>query len=470
MTGRIYIRCPICDKITLLRYQFGYLEEHPIRFRCGYCGIPFVGKYSKADGIRFSNGTVVASENEPITEYVIASSGELLSAKLRKVNEFQDTIGPSPFITACMVMGNGGYVQFAKNMSNVLSFKGKKAYLVQNINELYFRRDHDELLRNHISKILDKEYFPTETEMDILRAVHHLNILPFITYAKEDFERATDFINKSISRTIDKNMEQLEGVTKCLVEKGYLSIWEKQAFMMHSLMLQKIDIFIPIIGYKSYEMSITEIEEKFSITTTSFEDIQQLYVNLYELIADMIPLVVGIDNIVCRNDYTILKPDHEIWKRKGGKISTFQEFIELREKGARINYLDGSSEFENLIFNILDRDVRNAIGHFSYEDEDAFDQIIRFKTEKKNMPIIEKSLIRVCIEVWEMYICVFTLSELIYNLKRIWFAMQGIRASRIKAMPMPTDKASQDDKKKKIGRNELCPCGSELKYKKCCGK
>jgi len=24
--------------------------------------------------------------------------------------------------------------------------------------------------------------------------------------------------------------------------------------------------------------------------------------------------------------------------------------------------------------------------------------------------------------------------------------------------------------KKKIGRNEPCPCGSGLKYKKCCGK
>jgi uncharacterized protein YecA (UPF0149 family) len=24
--------------------------------------------------------------------------------------------------------------------------------------------------------------------------------------------------------------------------------------------------------------------------------------------------------------------------------------------------------------------------------------------------------------------------------------------------------------KKKIGRNDLCPCGSGLKYKNCCGK
>ena len=28
----------------------------------------------------------------------------------------------------------------------------------------------------------------------------------------------------------------------------------------------------------------------------------------------------------------------------------------------------------------------------------------------------------------------------------------------------------QQQKKKKIGRNEPCPCGSGKKYKRCCGK
>ena len=25
-------------------------------------------------------------------------------------------------------------------------------------------------------------------------------------------------------------------------------------------------------------------------------------------------------------------------------------------------------------------------------------------------------------------------------------------------------------KEQKVGRNEICPCGSNIKYKKCCGK
>ena len=32
------------------------------------------------------------------------------------------------------------------------------------------------------------------------------------------------------------------------------------------------------------------------------------------------------------------------------------------------------------------------------------------------------------------------------------------------------DEKASENKGKKIGRNEKCPCGSEKKYKHCCGK
>ena len=34
----------------------------------------------------------------------------------------------------------------------------------------------------------------------------------------------------------------------------------------------------------------------------------------------------------------------------------------------------------------------------------------------------------------------------------------------------PQGKAIESAPKKKVGRNDPCPCGSEKKYKKCCGK
>ena len=46
------------------------------------------------------------------------------------------------------------------------------------------------------------------------------------------------------------------------------------------------------------------------------------------------------------------------------------------------------------------------------------------------------------------------------------------KAPTILANAMPVDKASKTVKntQRKIGRNDICPCGSGKKYKDCCGK
>ena len=38
------------------------------------------------------------------------------------------------------------------------------------------------------------------------------------------------------------------------------------------------------------------------------------------------------------------------------------------------------------------------------------------------------------------------------------------------AAPRPCSQAAGAQGQKKIGRNDPCPCGSGLKYKKCCGR
>jgi preprotein translocase subunit SecA len=50
------------------------------------------------------------------------------------------------------------------------------------------------------------------------------------------------------------------------------------------------------------------------------------------------------------------------------------------------------------------------------------------------------------------------------NVVKITGASHGGDASPVKRSPV---KKSESDK---VGRNDLCPCGSGLKYKKCCGK
>ncbi|MEH7440607.1 SEC-C metal-binding domain-containing protein [Neobacillus drentensis] len=58
----------------------------------------------------------------------------------------------------------------------------------------------------------------------------------------------------------------------------------------------------------------------------------------------------------------------------------------------------------------------------------------------------------------------------VYNQTRMW-ALKGYAPSELareeKKHLLPL---TSDDENKKVGRNDPCPCGSEKKYKKCCGK
>ena len=62
---------------------------------------------------------------------------------------------------------------------------------------------------------------------------------------------------------------------------------------------------------------------------------------------------------------------------------------------------------------------------------------------------------------------IFYVLELVYNLRKLDFIQKGIAPSFV-ASKIRVDE--QQQKKKKIGRNEPCPCGSGKKYKRCCGK
>ncbi|EDT73917.1 SEC-C metal-binding domain-containing protein [Clostridium butyricum] len=467
MITRVYVKCPVCGKITLVRYQMGFLEEHPIRFRCGNCGISIEGKYYKHDGIKFQNGIVIINKEEKV-DYVIASSGELLTDKLEKVVNFEQTIKPGPFIGAMMIMEENGYEKLKEQLLSVLDFRDKFAYSIQNINDLYFRNTHIDLLKNELRKILPIKGFPLENKLDILRAVRHVNIIPFISFMGDEFESIDNFLISKIMYILNNNIEELEKFSKYLYDDGLLYSWEKQISVMYSQMLQQLNKFIPIINLQYYNITLDQAEKDYAITTVSFEEIEQLYVNLYELIADVIPLVVGMDNILERNDFQLLKTGHPIVKKGGVPIISLDELVNIKEKGIRVNYIDGSGVFEKLIYGKLDKDVRNSIGHFNYENEDVFNQTIKFKHLKNANRTVEKSLIRICSEIWDMYLTLFSLSELIYNLKRINLNLQGIKVSKLEVMDFDLKKQTKNVNKK-IGRNDPCPCGSGKKYKKCCG-
>ena len=75
MVYNCYIKCQVCGKITRIRLQLGWLDEHPIVVTCGECGTSLSGKVKiRQDHPEFSfsfdNADIVtACASKAISEY-----------------------------------------------------------------------------------------------------------------------------------------------------------------------------------------------------------------------------------------------------------------------------------------------------------------------------------------------------------------------------------------------------------------
>jgi len=85
---RAYLKCEVCEAITVVRTQIGYLDQHPIRICCGRCGILFNGlividQKRGTYSLDFYNASQVRGRPLPTPDFIIESSGELLTDKLQ---------------------------------------------------------------------------------------------------------------------------------------------------------------------------------------------------------------------------------------------------------------------------------------------------------------------------------------------------------------------------------------------------
>jgi len=163
----------------------------------------------------------------------------------------------------------------------------------------------------------------------------------------------------------------------------------------------------------------------------------------------------GSSKMAKRNDFE---------KLTGNQKKTFSQRREDSNKWMRMKECLVDTEcFSELVVSFPRNRIRNSIGHFSTEFNGAT-QIIQFvdvhkgSRREENISLLEFATL--CIE--NFHTC-FYLIEVIYQIRKWAF----IEAGDIPYFGI-LNKISIKRPKKKIGRNEPCPCGSGKKYKKCC--
>jgi len=152
------------------------------------------------------------------------------------------------------------------------------------------------------------------------------------------------------------------------------------------------------------------------ITTVGFEELKHYYADTYEILTEVMPLVLAFNNLKYRADFMSMK-------RLRRDVTNLDEFL-LRSKGDRIQYLDGTEFFDKLIVLDLDNKLRNAIAHNSYV-YDSISQDIAYFSSGKTGEGDERhiSLLEFAQKCWRLNQRIIDVAELVYQTAKFSYVL-----------------------------------------------
>ena len=444
-----FIKCRVCGSITRIRLQVGLQDEHPIIVTCGKCGTSLTGKvHIEQDniGLIFSFDNADETE-EQSSDYMVECSGEFPTMKQHKTSE-EDLINISPFIRVMSSLkDNDGYERFGNAVSQLKLtklkwidykkifnlFQNKSEYLVQEIKKEFVGK---------ISQCRD--------ELEVLRAVHLIEVHAFYSPLKREIVE-----NLSFSSDILKlDPIQLKSLVYYLnSHDGYhLDDLQELIYKIYDEFIEVYQYLIPALVLQYCKDNAFDFEEEGS-TTSTFDSIKQFYLDAYEALGTLMVIPVALNNIKYRSDINKMNPIDN-------KITSLDEFIG-QTKATRYHFCLDQEIYTSFLNLNVNAKLRNAIGHNDV-DYDTINQLITYipnpkdRTKKQTEYLLEFES-----EAIHMFQGILGISEYLYRLRDLSLKYEG---------KIPVMLNEPIHKPKKIGRNELCPCGSGKKYKHCHGK
>lgn len=451
MVNNVFVQCNACKMRINLRAQIGFFDI-PFHVHCPKCHSTICGKvFVKDNSINVENADVIQCDDDEF--YSVELSAEFPTRKA--VHKKMADIELSPYMRNQVFYGSNEKalkltqetVYFANFVTSELSeMKQNFELFWNNQDKILFARIKDMIKQHpHIP------FSEVNNNFDAIVALHQLLLTTTgisIIIGRDSLGEYTE-IGKSIIGS-KKHFTQISDFV--INGKIDFNSIETKGFKLIELFAKVYEQLIPVIALKNGDCLENVDKKQYGIMTANFDELTDFYAKSYEWIFDNLKIILGLNNIFVRNDSS---------KCVNGK--TYQDFIK-ESNGNKIKngYIDEKELFSRPISSLNNR-VRNAIQHFD-SDIDYATQLITFKDRNKSVDLYLIDFADLCIENFRI---MFYVLELVYNLRKLDFIQKGIAPSFV-ANRIKIDE--QQYKKKKIGRNEPCPCGSGKKYKRCCGK
>lgn len=247
-------------------------------------------------------------------------------------------------------------------------------------------------------------------------ALRHLNVHSMSKVLNNKFYKVkTPFTRTEVSLFYKDQKCEL---TKLMIHfsKSFHN-YDKKIFEAVDQFNQKFKYMIPVFGLDFYQDTTFNYNQK-GITTVSFEDLKQFYVDTFELVTELLDIVIAFNNLKYRNNYQTMKT-----KRKD--VSTLDKYQTLN-KGAKLEFIDQIEVFDTLIYPSISNQIRNAIGHNSYEINVKEQLVLYYPTKSKNSEITDITLIDFTKTCWELFQSLMNISELIYQTRRFYLIHLGL--------------------------------------------
>ena len=449
MVFNTFIKCQVCGCITRVRLQVGWQEEHPIEVACGKCGISLSGSVKirqDRPGLSFSFDNADDVQDED-ADYIVECSGEFPTAKQAEAADLEGLV-ITPFIRYINCMKTDeSYEEFVQAVSK-LNETAKKWKSYKRI--LNLAKNKSEYLTQEIQKEFSGYYFQCRDESEILRAVHMIEVHGLYSALRKDI--LDDISFSAVILKMDS--AQTNSLVDFLNSHDGFHLEELQEliYKVYDEFMMVYQRLIPALAIQYCKDDSFDFEREGS-TTSSFDSVKQFYLDAYEALGNLMIIPVALNNIKYRSDINSMNPIEN-------NVNSLEDYIKLT-KASRYHLCLDSEVYTGFLKILVNAKLRNAIGHNDVE-YNSVDQLITYipnpkdRTKKRAEYLLEFEN-----EAMRMFQGILGISEYLYRLRELALIYDG---------KIPFMVQERENWRKKIGRNEPCPCGSGKKYKFCHGK
>ena len=414
-----FISCCTCKEKINIRIQ---AEDNKIPFivNCPKCftEISVEIELSKDENLKLNNATEI--HQTPVFPLWCVELSSGLPVRKMYLRKSLSDYELSPFFTTLQQLGENGFEVFARIMSQIvrLNENAKKGLfedffrinnLLQNGNEEYFLKETQKLLLNiseftHIQNV--------NSLLDGFIVLHQNLIFSGVTVMLGD-KVLDEYIH--VSKKLKYSINKIELLKYYFNYKETIFSLEKRAFLLirdFSKVFPQLSPVTLLIKANKYD----EINQnKYGISTAIYRDLKHLYTSSYEWLLDGLDIVIALNNISERKNYS------KCLKNRNFDI----DLQTINSKYQKINQFISKEEPFSKPLNNIKNNVRNGIQHYS-DEIDYVNQRISFcdkyKGKIKTVEISLMDFAKLCIEnfSWVMYIL-----ELIYNLRKFELESDG---------------------------------------------